>query len=456
MIINHNISALNAHRQLGANQNATANSLEKLSSGLRINGAKDDAAGLAISEKMRGQIRGLEQASTNAQDANSLIQTAEGALNETHDILQRMRELSVQATNDTLNDSDRGEIQKEINQLIEEVDRIGNNTEFNTKKVLNGESGKNALNTDSTATGNLVAVQKTGELAISGTYSDITVDTAATKTTVAVGADIAGAVTNAGETNLILNDVDFTFAKGTSAADMAAAINKKSAEIGFTATVSGTGITFEANDYGSGYTLTATGTAAAAVGAESAGVNASVSTNLPAGVTAVIEDDKKGGVVTLQGGALDGTVIDTSGTADDDTFELTIADNSLEFQIGANKGQTMSVSIQDMRAGALGISNIDVSNASNASNSIETINNAIETVSAERSKLGAYQNRLDHTINNLGTSAENLTAAESRIRDVDMAKEMMEFTKNNILSQAAQSMLAQANQQPQGVLQLLQ
>lgn len=421
MRINHNIAALNTHRQLNSAAGAQSKSMEKLSSGLRINRAGDDAAGLAISEKMRGQIRGLDQASRNSQDGISLIQTAEGALNETHDILQRMRELGVQATNDTLNDADRGEIQKEINQLIQEVDRIGNNTEFNTKNVINGQSGKNALNTDSTATGNKVAVLKTGELAIGGTYAGIEVDTTATKTSVAAGTAVA-TVTGAGETNLVLNDVDFKFAQNTSAADMAAAINLKSAEVGFTATVTaGNELTFEANDYGSGYTLTATGTASAVVGTETAGVNATVSTGLPTGVTAVIDNNKQGAVVRLQGGSLDGVVINTAGTADGDTFELTVADNSLKLQIGANEGQTMSVSIQDMRAGALGVDQIDVSNATNASKAITTINKAIETVSAERSKLGAYQNRLEHTINNLGTSSENLTAAESRVRDVDYA-----------------------------------
>ncbi|MGV2622823.1 UNVERIFIED_CONTAM: flagellin [Halobacillus marinus] len=455
MRINHNIAALNTYRQLGSANNAQQSSMEKLSSGLRINNASDDAAGLAISEKMRGQIRGLDQASSNAQDGISLIQTAEGALNETHDILQRMRELSVQATNDTLNDSDRGEIQKEINQLIEEVDRIGNNTEFNTKNVINGQSGKNALNTASTGTGNEVAVLKTGELAIGGTYSGITVDTAATKTAVDDSGTTVATVTSGVATNLVLNGVDFEFAGDATAADMAAAINAKSDEIGFTATDSAGQLTFTANGFGSGYTLTATGTASAVVGAETTGVNADVSTGLPTGVTAVIDDNKDGSVVRLQGGGLDGVVIDTAGTADADTFELTVADNSLKFQIGANEDQTMSVSIQDMRAGALGVNNIDVSNATNASEAITTINDAIENVSAERSKLGAYQNRLDHTINNLNTSSENLTAAESRIRDVDMAKEMMEQTKNSILAQASQAMLAQANQQPQGVLQLL-
>lgn len=273
MRINHNISALNTYRQLSINNSMAAKSLEKLSSGLRINRAGDDAAGLAISEKMRAQIRGLEMASKNAQDAISLIQTAEGALSETHSILQRMRELAVQSASDTNDDTDRGELQKEVTQLIEEINRIANDTEFNTKKLLDGS-------------------------------------------------------------------------------------------------LSGSG-------------------------------------------------------------------------------------KGLIFHIGANAGQNITLTIKSMTASGLGVSGLSISEQSGADDAITTIQNAIDAVSSERAKLGAFQNRLEHTINNLGTAAENLTAAESRIRDVDMAKEMMEFTKMSILQQAATAMLAQANQQPQMVLQLL-
>ena len=283
MRINHNIAALNTYRQLNTANGAQSKSMEKLSSGLRINRAGDDAAGLAISEKMRGQIRGLDMASKNAQDGISLIQTGEGALNETHSILQRMRELAVQAANDTNDDdTDRAAIQDEVDQLAREITRISETTEFNGKKLLNGD-----------------------------------------------------------------------FASS--------------------------------------------------------------------------------------GGA------------------------ALTFHIGANKDQNVTLNISKMDAETLGVgtgdsksgTGIKVDTQTDANTAIETINNAIKTVATERSNLGAMQNRLEHTINNLSTSSENLSAAESRIRDVDMAKEMMEQTKNSILSQAAQAMLAQANQQPQGVLQLL-
>ncbi|MEM1502944.1 flagellin [Domibacillus sp. 8LH] len=270
MRINHNIQALNAYRNLGNTNNATSKSLEKLSSGLRINRAADDAAGLAISEKMRSQVRGLDMAERNSLDAISLIQTAEGALASTHDILQRMRELAVQASNDTLENTDRQAIQDEVTALTAEINRIAETTEFNQKKLLNGE---------------------------------------------------------------------------------------------------------------------------------------------------------------LQ--------------------EAT-------FQIGANADQTLSLSIGNMDATTIGAGGLDFSTNGGAQDGISAIDTAIAKVSEQRSKLGAVQNRLEHTITNLQTANENLTAAESRIRDLDMAEEMTQFTRNNILNQAGQAMLAQANQLPQGILQLLQ
>lgn len=279
MIINNNLNAMNAHRQMGINVNQNGNSMEKLSSGLRINRAGDDAAGLSISEKMRGQIRGLDQASRNSQDGISMIQTAEGALNEVHSILQRMRELAVQGANDTNVDKDREAIGQELTELGKELDRIKDNTEFNTQKLLDGTAGE------------------------AGTVS------------IQVGAN---------EDQLM--ELDFT----TEGIDLSSV------------------------------------------------------------VTAL--------------GALDET---------------------------------------------------DVADAATATALITTINDELEKVSAGRSLLGAYQNRLEHTIKNLDNASENLQAAESRIRDVDMAKEMMEFTRTNILNQASQAMLAQANQQPQAVLQLL-
>ena len=382
MRINHNIAALNTYRQLSSNQATTAKSLEKLSSGMRINRAGDDAAGLAISEKMRGQIRGLDQASRNSNDGISLIQTAEGALNETHSMLQRMRELAVQANNDTNTQGDRDNIQKEITALQTEITAISTRTEFNGKTLLNGNLG---VSIDSTGTpGTLTAA----DIAASGMSIDVS------------NAD-------SGET--------YTFAR------------------------TGTAITLTGTNSGVAQTIG---------GLDTTAVTAGSVLNFDAlGVKVTFNANKN-----LATGIVGGTDTDLAA----ETF--TTAGTATEFQIGANSGQTLQISIGNMSATALGVSGINVGGGSYTSfnTDIASIDNAIQLVSAQRSELGAYQNRLEHTINNLGTTSENLTASESRIRDVDMAKEMMEFTKNNILSQAAQAMLAQANQQPQGVLQLLQ
>jgi flagellin len=412
MRINHNITALNAYRQLSVNNIGVNKSLEKLSSGMRINRAGDDAAGLAISEKMRGQIRGLNQAVRNAQDAISMIQTAEGALNEVHSILQRMRELAIQAGNDTNTDSDRAEIQKEINQLTSEINRIANTTEFNTQKLLNATSGTvtgpgsgGGGGTDATSFNNEI-LANTG-ITLNGSYNSSQGDITLTIRVVSDGED----------------GVKYEYSTdGTNYQE----------------------ITWESGEPTIfGITLTKPEDDPEASKADSVNLTAGSQSQAPA---------------------------------------PSASSSSFIMQIGANENQTMTLELSDMRAAALGISTddtqgatgftndmvvtdgtnndpaeyaLDVSNAENAATAVTKIQQAIETVSAERAKLGAYQNRLEHTINNLEVAAENLTAAESRIRDVDMAKEMMEFTKQTILQQAATAMLAQANQLPQAVLQLL-
>lgn len=358
MIINHNLNAMNAQRLMSSNTSAAGKSMEKLSSGLRINRAGDDAAGLAISEKMRGQIRGLDQASRNAQDGISLIQTAEGALNETHSILQRMRELSVQSSNDTNNDNDRAEIQKEVVQLKAEIDRISTDTEFNTKKLLNGNLGGSV----NQAAASTTVLSKTG-----------------------------------------VSNVATTGAKAGTYAITAASGNLTMTSGGVSQTISNANGAQELNFSKFGITIKTNG-----------------------GYTA---------------DAATGNVVITTGAA--------------TFHIGANENQNIQLSIKDMSTTGLAVNGVDVSTQAGANSAITTVQTAIDSVSSERAKLGAYQNRLEHTIANLNTSSENLSASESRVRDVDMAKEMMNFSKNNILSQAAQAMLAQANQQPQGVLQLL-
>ncbi|WP_405130892.1 flagellin [Paenibacillus sp. FSL H8-0317] len=570
MIINHNIAALNTHRQLSTNTANTNKNIEKLSSGLRINRAGDDAAGLAISEKMRGQIRGLDQATRNAQDGISLIQTAEGALNETHSILQRMRELAVQSSNDTNTEQDRGELQKEMNQLTSEINRIGNTTEFNTKKLLNGDLSdkfmtKAAVTTPATTVDVNKAITQTikvGEepIAWSKDSSQVAFDvkftgkaangfdwgavneaSAAGKNEIKIERDADGfklsfdgidktgtplnleidaqalAYDNATDTYSFNNEgISFSF-KGADAKDWAvgesvtmdlkkanggtgnlttAAVNTIPTSQEF-ATDNSTGATKAAL---TGFKVDATNAQLLAnvsdVKVTLAGTDLtvdlldkdgnSVSSTKFSGVGATFNYDANGIKFDLAKGnatALEGTFKLETATAKVEVVGPEISpaeyeDRSASFQIGANQNQSLSLGVNDMRAAALGITGtgkgfsaadnvtdgtdnknaekaLDLTSNTNAASAITTVDKAIASVSSERSKLGAVQNRLEHTINNLGTSSENLTAAESRIRDVDMAKEMMSQTKNNILAQAAQAMLAQANQQPQGVLQLL-
>ncbi|WP_368297460.1 flagellin [Cytobacillus firmus] len=381
MRINHNIAALNTYRQLNTATTGQSKSMEKLSSGLRINRAGDDAAGLAISEKMRGQIRGLEQSSKNAQDGISLIQTAEGALNETHDILQRMRELAVQSSNDTQTNDDRKEIQKEMNQLIDEIDRIATDTEFNTQKLLNGDINNKKVHIG----------------ANEGQTMSITIS--------AMGSANMGTVST-NQATVTTTGLDFSTATGTNS----------------TLTIGNTSIVLDAD-----YTGDAAGLASKLNAAFANTEGVTVSAN--------------GADIVFKGNS---------------AFTVTAdANNNGFLQAGsAASGTTTGATINSLKQATLDGTG-GVQTQADSETAITAIDNAIKSVSGERSKLGAYQNRLEHSINNLNTSSENLTAAESRIRDVDMAKEMMNQTKNSILSQAAQAMLAQANQQPQGVLQLL-
>jgi flagellin len=391
MRIQHNINALNSLRQLGTNNTATGKNLEKLSSGYRINRAGDDAAGLAISEKMRGQINGLEQAEQNANDGISLIQTAEGGLNETHSILQRMREIAVQSSNGTYNDGvDRENLDKEVSALKSEIDRISSSTHFNKINLLDGNIGGYATDFDATLT-----------------------------TTNVTSLNIKGGGLSTTQ------DIEFTAGAGTLTLT----------------TIEG---------------VAATGITGVSFNVATSGTNSGIYTiKATVGTTATVADKEKYegleiSIVAGKGGfKVGGATL---------TVDITDASQGLTFQIGANGSadQEVKLNVGDMSSKGLAIDTISVGTKDAAKAAIATIDDAINSVSGTRADLGALQNRLEHTVNNLGVTNENLTAAESRIRDVDMAKEMMEYTKNNILSQAAQAMLAQANQQPQGVLQLLQ
>ena len=414
---------------LSASATGTSSSMEKLSSGQRINKASDDAAGLAISEKMRGQIRGLEMAQKNAQDGVSLLQTAEGALNETNSILQRMRELSVQSANDTNTASDREKLQGEIDALAEEVARIGSSTEFNGKNLLNGsldakfQIGANENQNIGIKLGDAqsFSLGVTGGVELAVT-SDYTVGTTTTGDSLVAGTYSVsqnGANYEMKDDNgkVVATSADGGLTYKTNAFDGTAGDDSFS----FSQAVTSGTVTYD------GTTGTANTTAVKATAEfQNTGLEAGTYTF---DMTEGVLKDVNGDVVAR--------------SADGQNFKG--ADGTAVFSSTAplSGGETFKVG------------GIDISSQETANKAISKINSAIETVSAERSKMGAVQNRLQFTTNSLSTTAENLTAAESRIRDVDMAKEMMSFTKNNILSQAAQSMLAQANQQPQAVLQLL-
>ncbi len=547
MIVQHNMQSMNANRMLGIVSNNLAKSTEKLSSGYRINRAADDAAGLAISEKMRSQIRGLTQASTNAEDGISLIQTAEGALNESHSILQRMRQLAVQAANGTETDDDRGNIQDEIEQLQDELDRIAETTEFNTMKLLDGSfDGIASTNTSAGPkygqydgklgafiTSNINGVEITtntsatvgGESAIwNADGTELTISLANNKTY--TQADIDNLIKNAKQEDYTATqtpaEVTVKFATGVFTASADTSLTTKPTVSGAKATatediVSATSgtfvgantITITANKYGQDYNIDIEFLFDADAGQESVKLNTAPSYNMSAATSLTDVVDTKAGYqislmsgkeytaeqiedllaeaglnvsVKLSGTATPGTddpntlfITDSSitklvtltggtGLGDEDAFltqnmyDSINSTGGLRLQVGANEGQTLSFNIGDMSASALGVSgqSVRVDEQDRASESITIIDAAIEKVSKQRSTLGAIQNRLEHTIANLDTSAENLQTAESRIRDVDMASEMVEYSKNNILSQASQSMLTQANQSTQGVLSLLQ
>ena len=396
-VINTNINSVIAQRNLNVSAAALAKSTEKLSSGLRINRAGDDAAGLAISQKLEAQVRGLQQASRNAQDAISMIQTAEGAMSEIHSMLQRMRELSVQASNGTLSSSDRSSINTEIQALSTEINDLTGRIKFNGQTLLNG----------SLAT----SVDATSELKNSTALAVVAGDLFTVSTV-----DVVGAA--AGTT--------YTLSAGTGAADVT-----------LTATVNGSTIA---------QTLTAS---------DMTGANASQLLNY----------DKLGVKITVATVAANANntganLQDSLIAAANDTVITSAGSASAQFHIGSDQNQTMSVAFDDVDTTALAvataISNFNSSQTvAYAEAMISAVDTAVDTLSTKRSGLGASQNRLEHTIANLGVSADNLLASESRVRDVDMASEMVNFTKSQILQQAGMAILAQANAEPQSVLSLL-
>ena len=455
MVVQHNLTAMNANRMLGITTGQQAKSSEKLSSGYRINRAADDAAGLTISEKMRKQIRGLDQASTNAQDGVSAVQTAEGALTEVHSMLQRMNELAVQASNGTNSEADRQAIQDEVDQLVTEIDRVSETTKFNEIYLLKGQSG---------TTNKYMAAHDAG---FEGTLVDG--DTEATFTMqVKSGSSIK------------IGGIDYdVYADGSGVGDLQDSVKALSAndevEVdGVKYTVVDTADVDEAANKLEAATIAAKIKAGSEVNLTPDDATAKVTavdTTKSNAIDQATAIEKITAELTAANsiGTIDQAPVVIAGTADTDgnvEFAITkgyatVKDTlSFNLHVGADADATnkITVDIDAMSAAGLGVKGINVTdtNGTAATYAIDAIADAVATVSAQRSALGAVQNRLEHTIANLDNVVENTTAAESRIRDTDMAEEMVEYSKNNILAQAGQSMLAQANQSTQGVLSLLQ
>lgn len=478
MKINHNISAIIANNHLQRTNSELDKSIQKLTSGYRINRAADDAAGMAISQKMKTQIRGLDQASRNASDGISVIQTAEGALTEVEAMLQRMRELSVQATNGTNTSEDREAIQAEIDQLRQEIDRIAETTEFNTKTLLDGNVDRKSYSNNSKV--RLIALS---DQVTSKDY-DVTVTAEAVKTSITGGAvTVAGdVITQAdlgGEDSAVINinGEELKVTVGESLAEVYSKIRDLGDTLNITISLNTgndmkSGYKFEAQAYGSKYSID--------IHSDNTTLLSALGLNNP-----TVVDGKDAAVTFPQNIASDANSFGTTATYVADGDKVTITDRDgfkmilevkegamsvaagsatvtvlehgpIALQIGANEGQMIKVSIPEVTAKTLEVDSVNVVTQDGASSAITAIDKAINRVSGIRAKLGAYQNRLEHAIANLDTSSQNLTEALSRIEDTDMAEEMAEYTQKSVLAQAGTSMLAQANERPQTVLSLLQ
>lgn len=470
--INHNIPALRALHQLGRTNGVMDKTMERLSTGLRINRAADDAAGLAISQKMDTQVRGLKQANRNAMDGISLIQTAEGALNEVHAMLQRIRELAVQISNGTYDSQDRRAVQDEVKQLQDEIQRISDHIEFNERKLLNGEIDRRAFPNDETVA-NIISLSDTVE---PGNYSLVITDVATKALATNTGAVNLGSfpITDAHAGTININGEEVKIEVGDTADEVFNKLRNLCETVGVNITAhtgstagavtkfdNGTYLKLEAKEYGSEYSITINST------------NKTLLDHLGLQSEKVSGEDAKATISSAEDGFSSTATVSTRGqvitVTDIDGFEMkfeakkagNVAFNvldagPLDLQIGANEGQFMEIRIQNLSPQALGIDKINLSTADGAQKAITVVDEAINMISSVRSKLGAYQNRLEHTVANLDVAAENMTSSLSRIQDADMAQEMSEYTQKNVVSQAGMAMLAQANQRPQQILQLLQ
>ncbi|PKM74523.1 MAG: flagellin [Firmicutes bacterium HGW-Firmicutes-16] len=490
MVVRTNTMSTNAYRQLSTNNTQLAKSLEKLSSGFRINRAGDDASGLAISEKMKAQIKGLEQASANSQDGISLVQTAEGALTEVHSMLNRMVSLATKSASGTIQDTvDRDAIQTEVDALNTEITRIAKSTNFNGINLLDGSLGEGGQSLKASGTCAGVGIVTTETPASATKFTSATIVTNTTLATPVTGQTLTVAYTDetgAAQSTDVTFDILGADTAETNATAMAAAGNADSdlsklftfgtdglgklTITNKTAGVSKAGITSLTDDIAVKGTPVTQG-----AGTNVAGKDLAYTSNL-AGTFAA------GDKVTVNGNTFTfkSTVDGSDGKTFDDLASLKTAAElhnmdvdisipgsttftskagaGLVLQVGDSNDSfnKVTVNVADLTAEGLGTAGLDVSSQTAAGNSISTIKAAINTVSTNRGNLGALQNRLEYAINSMDTTTENMDAANSRIRDTDMAKEMMTYTKMNILSQAAQAMLAQANQNPQSILQLLQ
>ena len=481
MVVQHNMQAANANRMLNVTTGQQAKSTEKLSSGYRINRAADDAAGLTISEKMRKQIKGLDRASTNAEDGVSAVQTAEGALTEVHSMLQRMNELATQSANGTNSNTDRKAIQDEIDQLTTEIDRVSETTKFNETYLLKGDGADKAHNVNAHDAGlDGVTLTDNGdkvEVTLKELHAGDKISIAGKNYTIGASADDGEAAfkkglghdTPAANDTATLNGVEYKYY-----AAIAPTGGKKGTAEGWysvdpstldNATSAVTAEKETAAFYAEGATTK--------VGNQSFTVMKGADDGIDDNDSSIITAKKAYQLETAEILKASNIGTDTAATADKNNADLADATNkftltkgkvnyndalSFNLHVGADADMTnkITVNIDSMNSAGLGVKGIKADTEQDATYAIDAIADAISTVSSQRSALGAVQNRLEHTINNLDNVVENTTSAESRIRDTDMAEEMVNYSKNNILAQAGQSMLAQANQSNQGVLSLLQ
>jgi flagellin len=463
--INHNISALNAYNQHTINQGNTSLSLRKLSSGLRINTAADSAALLAISEKLRSQTGGISKAISNASGGRDLVQTAEGALNQTHSALQRMRELAVQAANGTNTPFDRQQLQGEASQLIGEINRISRDTEFNTMKLLNGSHEKNFISDPASLYGADVRIDPDSEFA-AGDYN-IRLSgadaTAALRSVTDNGNVVGGGSFN--ENNItVQNGADF------GAYSLRVADNGDGTYTGTLTNPAGESreTVFSIGSGGGAPTTADFGDLRLDFGSvtnlNEGALDINVSGNLRFELTNATTGDTNtyeingytGGTAELGGLSLTGGIRTQPDNAAGEDIRVGSTGEALTLHVGANQGQNVQVSLSDSSSTALGVGKIDLTTQAGANAAIGLIDEAIGKVSSDRSRMGAVTNRMDHTIRSLSTTEENMTASESRIRDADMAKEILDYTRNTILAQASISILAQSKLMPQSILRLLQ